>query len=84
MLNDIEVNCYTLELNINVNKTKVLIFEKGDRRTHYDLYQYNEKLENVSSFKYLGVYFFSKNGHWNRTQKHIALKALHRLFSILY
>ena len=32
------------------------------------------------------VYFF-KNGHWNRTQKHIAdhaSKALHRLFSILY
>ena len=86
MLNDIEVYCNTWGLKINVNKTKVLIFEKGSRSTHYDFYLYNEKLENVSSFKYLDVYFF-KNGHWNRTQKHIAdhaLKALHRLFSILY
>ena len=73
-------------LKINVNKTKVLIFEKGGRSTKYDFYLYNEKLENVSSIKYLGHFLF-KNGHWNRTQKHIAdhaSKALHRLFSILY
>ena len=58
MLNDIEVYCNTWGLKINVNKTKVLIFEKGGRSTKYDFYLYNEKLENVSSFKYLGVYFF--------------------------
>ena len=86
MLNDIEVYCNAWGLKINANKTKVLIFEKGGRSTKNDFNLYNEKLENVSSFKYLGVYFF-KNGHWNRTQKHIAdhaSKALHRLFSILY
>ena len=40
----------------------------------------NEKLEIVSSFKYL-----FKNGNWHRTQKVItehASKAMHRLFSV--
>ena len=62
MLNDIEEYCNTWGLKINVNKTKVLIFEKSKESTHYDFYLYNKKLEVVSSFKYLGVYFF-KNGH---------------------
>ena len=85
MLNDIEVYCYTWGLEINVNKTKSSFFKKGSRRTKYDFCLYNE-IENVSPFKYLGVYFF-KNGRWNRNQKHIAdhaLKTLHRLCSIIY
>ena len=84
MLNDTELYCNTWGLKINVNKTKVLIFEKG-RHTSYNFYLYNQLLENVTSFKYLGVYFF-KNGNWTRTQKCIAehaARALYRLFSIL-
>ena len=84
MLNDIETYCNTWGLKINVEKTKVLIFEKNNRHTNYDFYLYGEKLEVVTSFKYLGVYFF-KNGNWHRTQKCIAehaSKAMHRLFSI--
>ena len=84
MLHDIETYCNTWGLKINVEKTKVLIFEKNNRHTNYDFYLYGEKLEVVTSFKYLGVYFF-KNGNWHRTQKCIAehaSKAMHRLFSI--
>ena len=58
-------------------------FEKG-RHTRYDFYLNNTKLEIVSSFKYLGVYFY-KNGNWYRTQKCIADHAsfaLHNLFSL--
>ena len=54
--------------------------------TNYDFYLYNEKLETVTSFKYLGVYFF-KNGNWHRSQKCIAehaSRAMHRLFSIFH
>ena len=86
MLSNIESYCNTWKLKINVNKTKVLIFEKGNQYTNYDFYLYNEKLEVVSSFKYLGIYFF-KNGNWHRTQKCIsehASKAMHRLFSVLH
>jgi hypothetical protein len=84
MLNNIEQYCNQWGLKINTSKTKVLIFEKSNRHTFYDFYLYNEKLEIVSSFKYLGVYFF-KNGNWHRTQKVItehASKAMHRLFSV--
>jgi hypothetical protein len=45
---------------------------------------YASKIEVVTSFKYLGVYFF-KNGNWNRTQKRISQHAsfsLHNLFII--
>lgn len=84
MLDDIETYCNAWKLKINVSKTKVLIFEKGSRHTKYDFYLYGEKLEIVTSFKYLGIYFF-KNGGWYRTQKCIAehaSKAMHRLFSV--
>ena len=57
MLNDIVIYCNTWDLKINIAKTKVLIFEKSNRYTNYDFYLYNEKLEVVKSFKYLGVYF---------------------------
>lgn len=67
MLNDIESYCTAYGLKINVAKTKVLIFEKSTRHTHYNFSLYNENLEVVNSFKYLGVYFF-KNGNWHRTQ----------------
>ena len=85
MLNDIEIYCNTWDLKINIAKTKVLIFEKSNRHTNYDFYLYNEKLEVVKSFKYLGVYFF-KNRNWSRKQKCIAeyaSKAMHRLFRLL-
>ena len=84
MLNDVETYCNACGLKINVAKTKALIFEKSTRHSHYDFFLYNEKLEIVTSFKYLGVYFF-KNGNWHRSQKCIAehaSKAMHRLFSI--
>ena len=85
MLNDIETYCILWGLSINKDKTKVLIFEKGDRHTTYDFYSYNKRLEIVTSFKYFGIYLF-KNGHWHRAQHCIAehaSKAMHRLFAVL-
>ena len=82
MLNDVEIYCNVWGLKINVDKTKVSIFEKGTRHTNYDLYLYGKKLELVTSFKYLGINFFN-NGNWHWTQKCIAehaSKAMHRLF----
>lgn len=83
ILNDLELYCRTWGLNINISKTKAMIFEKG-RHTKYDFYLNNKKLELVTSFKYLGIHFF-KNGNWFRTQKRIAEHAsyaLHNLFAL--
>ena len=54
MLKYIESYCTAYALKINVAKTKVLIFEKTTRHTHYNFspYMYNENLEVVDLFKY--------------------------------
>ena len=83
MLSELETYCNAWGLKINTAKTKTMIFEKG-RHTSYDFNLNNTKLEVVTTFKYLGVYFF-KNGNWHRTQKSIADHAsfaLHNLFSL--
>ncbi|XP_045185370.2 uncharacterized protein LOC123543357 [Mercenaria mercenaria] len=83
MLNDIEEYSNLWGLRLNVNKTKVMIFEKG-RHTHFGFYLYNNRIELVDAFKYLGVYLY-KNGNWNRTQKRIAQHgsySLHNLFVV--
>ena len=72
------------DLKLNLSKTKAMIFEKG-KRTHYDFFFiYNNVLELVDSFKYLGITLF-KNGNWYRSQKTIvqhASFALYNLFAI--
>ena len=83
MLNDIQLYCETWGLRLNVNKTKVMIFENGRHTTH-NFFINHQPIEIVSSYKYLGVYFH-KNGNWYRTQKRIAQHAsysLHNLFTI--
>ena len=84
LLTDLE-NYYQLwGLKINKSKTKAMIFEKG-RHTQYNFHIYNETIELVDSFKYLGITLF-KNGNWYRTQKCIsqhAAFALYNLFTIL-
>ena len=60
-----------------------MIFEKG-KGTHYDFLIYNDVLELVDSFKYLGITLF-KNGNWYRSQKTIAQLAsfaFYNLFTI--
>ena len=37
MLNDIELYCNVWGLKININKTKLLIFEKAGRHSNYNL-----------------------------------------------
>ena len=80
MLDKLNVYCKRWNLKVNVDKTKVMIFEKG-RNTFVDIYFDGTKLELVASFKYLGLTFF-KNGKWYRSQKIISQYgtfALHRL-----
>ena len=82
-LHDTEIYCGKWNLKIYTSKTKAMIFERG-RHTNCELYLNDVKLEAVTSFKYLGVYFF-KNGNCFRTQKRLALHvsyALYKLFSL--
>ena len=85
MLNNLETYSNNYKLKINTNKSKIMIFEKGNRHSNDVFTIYNQPIETVNSFKYLGVTLY-KNGSWNRTVKHIsdqAQKSLSHLFSIL-
>ena len=60
-----------------------MIFEKG-RRTYYEFFLNNTKIDLVDNFKYLGITLF-KNGNWYRSQKCIAQhgsRALYNLFTV--
>ena len=85
ILNDIEIYSNISRLRLNINKTKIMIFEnKSHRPTTYDFFLYNKKIEIVQSFKYLGVYFL-KNGNWKRNPKLIAQNTtfcMHNLFTV--
>ena len=72
-------------LKINIDKTRIMIFEKGFPSEAMHIYYNDIELEVVDSFKYLGIMFY-KNGSWNRTQKCLteygsfALYNLYKLF----
>ena len=83
LLTNIENYCAERGLHIDTSKTKAMIFEKG-RRTYYDFFLNNTKIDLVDNFKYLGITLF-KNGNWYRSQKCIAQhasRALYNLFTI--
>ena len=73
--------CKIWKLNINRDKTKVVIFgSRNDKQFTFKME--NSQLEIVSSYKYLGT-IFSKSGSFFNNRKHLAQqakKALHLLY----
>ena len=67
MLNNLHTYSASWDLCVNTDKTKIMLFKNG-RKTVRIFKCGDTQLENVESFKYLGVTFY-KNGNWNRTQK---------------
>ena len=80
-LNDFMTYCTDLKLNINYNKTKIVIF--GSRKTDKHVFTIEEHIiEVVQSYKYLGV-LLSNNGSFLNARKCIfekANKAMHLLY----
>ena len=74
--------CKEWKLNINISKTKVLVF--GARRTHNLHFTLTDSaIEIVDCYKYLGVYF-SQSHSFLRARKHVteqAKKAMNFLFT---
>ena len=81
-LNDFADYCKTWKLNINKDKTKVIIFGSRQNR-NFSFKIDNTFLEIVNSYKYLGV-FLAKSGSFLTAKKHLAQqarKAMHLLYS---
>lgn len=82
MLNTL--NEYTIEwdLNVNVSKTKVVIFRNAGKMSDLESWAYNEqKLEVVNTFKYIGM-LINFNGKFLQTQKYVADQGRKAVFAI--
>ena len=73
--------CSIRKLEVNVAKTKVLIFSKA-KIPNYEFKYKVEILEVMSEFKYLGI-LFSKNNSFFKTKKHIADQGIKAVYSLL-
>jgi hypothetical protein len=80
-LNIFQSYCEIWKPEVNVNKTKVVIFSKGKIRLKYEFKLQNKTLEIVDSYSYLGL-IFKYNGNFNETRKKLARQAQISLFSI--
>ena len=76
-----ELYCKQWKLNINTDKTKVVIFGSKNKN-EYQFKLENKIIEIVTTYKYLGAYF-TRSGSFLSTRKHLAQQARKALF-LLY
>lgn len=81
LLDGLKVYCDKWNITVNTEKTKVVVFKSGNRRSNVELYFDNIRLEQVTSFTYLGVTLAS-NGNFFQTQKSLAEQANKALYSL--
>ena len=81
-LNKFKDYCDLWKLKLNVEKTKILIFSKGNPRQNYNFKIGENDVEIVDNYKYLGLYF-SRSGSFYKTKIYIAEQANKALFALL-
>ena len=81
-LDTVRSYCDTWKLQVNVSKTKVVVFSKGKIRQKPVFYYNGETLEIVDDFSYLGIKF-NYNGKFGKTKKHLVDKARKAMFSLV-
>lgn len=82
MLNDFYNYCSTWKLQINMSKTKVIVF--GSNKPENFIFTINgDKIETVKEYKYLGILFSSSGSFLNAKKQLVsqANKAMHILYS---
>ena len=76
-----EEYCTIWKLEVNIAKTKVIIFSKS-QILNYEFKYKDEVLETVTEFKYLGI-LFSKNNSFFKTKQYIADQGKKAVYSLL-
>ena len=67
-------------LIINANKTKVLVFNRGNKLLKANIHINNVLSENGKSFKYLGFSISAKNCSFSKTLEYLSMKAKRAIF----
>ena len=82
ILNKLESFCENAGVSVKLDKTKIMIFNNCGKSLNYYLFRYGaDQLENVKSYKYLGL-IISPYGNFNLVRQELkkgALKALYEL-----
>ena len=82
ILNKLESFCENADLTVNLDKTKIMIFNNCGKCLNNYLFRYGaDELETVKSYKYFGL-IMSPFGNFNLARqalKKVALKALYKL-----
>lgn len=81
-LHKLKYFCDTSNLSVNLDKSKIMVFNNtGKRLLKYKFYFDQKKLENVKTYKYLGLQFCSFGTFTSAREelKKVALKALFKL-----
>jgi hypothetical protein len=81
-LNAMYLYCQTWKLQVNISKTKVVIFSRSRLNTNDMNFKYNgESLNIVTNFQYLGI-IFSCKGSFNDAKAHLVQQARKAMFIV--
>ena len=81
-LNVLRESCVSLKLEVNIDKTKIMVFRKGGFLGKKEQWSYNGvKLEVVNEYCYLGFKFTTMISH-NLGTNHLVLKGKRAVFDI--
>ena len=74
--------CEERKLDVNIKKTKIMIFNRGNKLLKTEFRIKNSVLENVKSFKYLGFTISAKNCSFTPTVEDLSTKANRAVFAL--
>ena len=74
--------CKDWKLEVNIDKTKIMIFTKGSIPQNHSFYYDGKQLEIVKKFKYLGI-FLSQSASFMKTKKYVSNRALKAMYAVL-
>ena len=82
MINNLANYCKKYNMQINVQKTKIVVYRNGGRLARKEVwYLNNNSIEVVPKFRYLGLQF-SSSGLWSAAQAELARRASKGMFCI--
>ena len=82
LINKVNVFCTQRKLAINAKKTKVMVFNRGNKLINANLFCNTALLENVKTFKYLGISISAKNCSFQPTIDDLSTKANRAIFAL--
>ena len=74
--------CLKWKLNINTKKTKIMVFNRGNKLINADIKLNGVSLENVKSIKYLGFTISAKNCSFLPTIENLSIRANRAIFAL--